>query len=524
MNDIILGSCPTSSLPTKVNPSNPDTIPKFSDELPRPILAKPCKKVDGYDYYEIEMRAAYHSFHKNFPRTSIWGYNGLYPGPTIEVNKDETILVKWINNLPEKHFLPVDLTLHGAIDSPEVRTVVHLHGANVAPDSDGHPNTWFTNNYQYTGSTFAREVYKYTNHQQGTTLWYHDHAVGITRLNVYAGLAGFYLIRDKMEERLELPQGRYEIPIMIQDKSFNEDGSLFYPDAPPFPVDVKPSVIPAFNGNTIVVNGKVWPYLNVEPRKYRFRLLNGSNTNAYELKFENDLEFYQIGTDGGFLEQSVKVTSILLEPAERADIIVDFSNYFGQRIVLQNTLDQGLHTGVIMQFRVELPLRGKDNSKIPDKIYHIHRLKEEMAAQVRELTLSANTDEFGRPMLLLDNKMWSDPVTETPAYDTIEVWNIVNLTAFPHPIHVHLVQFLILDRRPFDIEKYQDTGEIIYTGPPIPPAEYENGWKDTVRAEAGMVTRIIMHFKDHAGDYVWHCHILEHEDHDMMRPMRVIKP
>ena len=127
-------------------------------------------------------------------------------------------------------------------------------------------------NYQYTGSTFAREIYKYTNHQQGTTLWYHDHAVGITRLNVYAGLAGFYLIRDKMEERLELPQGRYEIPIMIQDKSFNEDGSLFYPDAPPFPVDVKPSVIPAFNGNTIVVNGKVWPYLNVEPRKYRFRL------------------------------------------------------------------------------------------------------------------------------------------------------------------------------------------------------------------------------------------------------------
>jgi len=522
--EICLETCPAACPPEKVNPSDPDTIPKFVDELPRPKIAKPCKKVDGCAYYEIEMRAAYHTFHSHFPRaTVIWGYNGFYPGPTIEVQKDETILVKWINDLPEQHFLPIDHTLHGTIDSPEVRTVVHVHGANVAPDSDGHPNAWFTKDYRFTGSTFKRKVYKYTNHQPGTTLWYHDHALGITRLNVYAGLAGFYLIRDELEERLELPKGWYEVPILIQDKSFNEDSSLFYPDAPPFPVDVKPSVIPAFNGNTIVVNGKVWPYLKVEPRKYRFRLLNGSNTNAFELKFENGMEFYLIGTDGGLIERPVKLSSLLLEPAERADVIVDFSDFRGQKIVLQNLLDDSPHTGVIMQFRVELPLKGKDTSQIPTRLSHIHPLKEELATKVRNLTLSTTTDEHGRPMLLLDNRMWTDPATETPVYDSIEVWNIINLTPFPHPIHVHLVQFMLLDRQPFDVNKYQETGEIVYTGPPLPPADYERGWKDTIKAEAGMVTRIIMHFKEHVGDYVWHCHILEHEDHDMMRPLRVIK-
>jgi len=507
----------------KVNPSDPDTIPKFVDELPRPQIAKPIRKINGHDYYEVEMKAAYHSFHSLFPPTYIWGYNGLYPGPTFEVRKDETILVKWINKLPTKHFLPLDLTLHGAIDSPEVRTVVHLHGANVAPDSDGHPEAWFTRNYEYTGKKFSRKIYKYTNHQQGATLWYHDHSLGTTRLNVYAGLAGFYLIRDSFEEKLELPKGRYEIPILIQDKSFNEDGSLFYPDAPPFPVRVRPSVVPAFNGNTIVVNGKLWPYLRVEPRKYRLRILNGSNTTAYNLSLENNLEFYQIGTDGGLLPNPVKLTSILLEPAERADLIIDFSTLKGQTILLKNTLDQDPHKSVIMQFRVNLPLKEKDNSKIPESLRPLDPLKEEMAAKTRNLSLSATTDEYGRPMLMLNNRMWTDPVTENPEYDSIEVWNILNLTPFPHPIHVHLVQFLILDRRPFDIAEYQNSGKIIYTGPAVPPAPYERGWKDTVRAEVGMVTRIIMHFNDHEGDYVWHCHILKHEDHDMMRPFRVIK-
>lgn len=505
-----------------VNPADPNTIPKFVDKLPVPQPAQPVGKIDGKDYYEIQMVEARHCFHKLFPPTKIWGYNGTCPGPTFDIQKDQVINVKWINSLPLEQFLPVDHTLHGAIDTYSGRSVVHLHGANVAADSDGYPEAWFTCGYRYTGPAFKRKVYEYTNHQQGTTLWYHDHSMGITRLNVYAGLAGLYLIRDALEKRLKLPDGEYEIPLMLQDKSFNTDGSLFYPDTPPFPVSVKPSVVPAFIGNTIAVNGKLWPYLPVEPRKYRFRVLNGSNTRAYTLSFSEGVKFYQIGTDGGLLDKPVLLDSIILEPAERTDIIVDFSTLKGKVITLLNE-DTDPNTSVVMQFRVNVPMKGPDTSQIPEELHPMDSLDENMARKTRIMTLSASTDEYGRPMLMLNNMMWSDPTTEKPELDSIEVWNILNLTAFPHPIHVHLVQFRIIDRRPFDVQLYQQEGKIVYTGPAVPPAPYERGWKDTFRAEPGMANRIIMHFKDHAGDYVWHCHILEHEDHDMMRPLKVVK-
>ncbi len=505
-----------------IDPSDPSTVPKFVDELPIPPVIKFSRIVDGKLYYEVHMIESRHCFHKCFPKTTIWGYDGMYPGPTFEVVRDQSILVKWINDLPFKHFLPVDRTLHGAIDTPEVRTVVHLHGANVSPDSDGSPEAWFTNYYALAGKQFERKVYEYTNHQQATTLWYHDHSLGTTRLNVYAGLAGFYFIRDTLEEKLKLPMEEYEIPLMIQDKSFNKDGSLFYPEVPPFPVPVRPSVVPAFLGNTIVVNGKVWPHFKVEPRKYRFRILNASNTRAYTISLSNEQDFYQIGTDGGLLTNPIQLKSIILEPAERTDIIIDFSNLNGKSITLVNS-DTNPNTSVIMEFRVILPLKEEDKSEIPENLYPTEHIEESMAEKARDLTLSATTDEYGRPMLLLNNLMWHDPATEKPEFDSIEIWNLINLTTFPHPIHVHLVQFKILDRRPFNLQLYQDKGILEYTGPAIQPREYERGWKDTVRTDPGMVTRIIMHFKDHSGDYVWHCHILEHEDHDMMRPFRIIK-
>ncbi len=506
----------------KVDPSDPNTIPKFVDELPSPSELKPISISEGIEYYEVNMIENKHRFHKYFPYSIIWGYNGCYPGPTLRVFKDQAILIKWINNLPYRHFLPVDLTLHGAMDSPEVRTVVHVHGANVDPDSDGHPDAWFIKNYLLTGKTFKREIYKYTNHQPSATLWYHDHSLGSTRLNVYAGLAGFYIIHDMLEKRLDLPCKEYDIPLMIQDKSFNKDGSLFYPDAPAFPVPVKPSVVPAFLGNTIVVNGKVWPHLKVEPRKYRFRLLNASNTRAYTLSLSNGESFYQIGTDGGLLDKPMELKSLTLEPAERTDIIIDFSKLKGEIITLINA-DNNANMRLIMEFRVILPLKDEDTSKIPETLHPMTMLEEHMAKKTRNLTLSASTDDYGRPMLLLNNHMWDDPATEKPSLDSIEIWNLINLTNFPHPIHVHLVQFQILDRTPFNVPLYLEKGEIEYTGAAEEPKEFEKGWKDTVRAEPGMVTRIIMHFKDHAGDFVWHCHILEHEDHDMMRPLKVVE-
>lgn len=511
--------------PEKLDPSKPDTIPKFVDKLPVPEVLEPDKKGDGYAYYDIIMRRARHRFHRDFPLTEIWGYNGSYPGPTIETPKGQTVYVKWQNKLPSKHLLPVDKTIHGAINNPEVRTVVHVHGAEVAPDSDGHPDAWYTRDYITTGYKFSRKVYRYLNDQQGTTLWYHDHALGITRLNVYAGLAGFYIIHDDLEERLNIPKGQYDIPLLVQDKSFNPDGSLFYPAEPATPVEgVYPSIVPAFIGNTIVVNGKLWPYMEVEPRKYRFRILNGSNTVGFTFKLSNGHSFWQIGTDGGLIEEPVELQSFILEPAERIDLIIDFSQLEGETITLM-TENQNPNTSNVMQFKVVLPLKEEDTTEIPKTLNHIMELNPAIANKTRQVSLDTTTDMHGRPLLLLNNLMWDDPATETPDYDSIEIWEIVNPTQFAHPIHLHLVQFQILDRRPFDVEYYRRTGKVRYfiNRRGEEPLPFERGWKDVVRAEPGKVTRIIAHFKHFAGDYVWHCHILEHEDYDMMRPLRVIK-
>ncbi|WP_312128974.1 multicopper oxidase family protein [Lysinibacillus capsici] len=511
----------------QINPSDPATIPKFVDELPKPMIAKPkySRGQQKNDYYELVMMEGQHRFHKHFPNSLIWGYNGLYPGPTIEASKDKTIYVKYKNQLPLQHFLPVDFTLHAANDSQEVRTVTHLHGANVDWQSDGHPEAWYTKDYRHTGPKFNKEIHEYTNHQPGTTMWYHDHAMALTRLNVYAGLAGFYLLRDALEERSNLPCGDYEYPILIQDKSFNEDGSLFYPDEPPFPVPVHPSITPGFVGNTIVVNGKLWPYLDVEPRKYRFRFLNGSNRRGYVISLSNGQPMFQIGTDGGLLPAPQLIQSVELLPAERTDVIIDFSSCAGQEITLLNTdtdfSDE--HTNVIMQFRVILPLKCEDTSEIPERLAVSMDLHPHHAHIERQLPLTATTDEFGRPMLLLNDRMYHDPATEKPSLDSVEIWNFINATPFIHPIHLHLIQFKILERRPFDLDIYQNEGIVQFTGPPEEPRDYERGWKDTVKADAGKVTKIIMHWKDHVGNYMWHCHFLEHEDHDMMRPILVMK-
>lgn len=521
--------------PTKVNPADPLTIPKFIELLPIPNIAMPVVSCDDSKqiemFYNIVMKETYHRFHRLFPLTKVWGYDGTYPGPTIEAFKDLPIRVKWTNKLPYKHFLPLDHTLHGTMDTIDVRTVVHLHGANVAADSDGHPEAWYTRNYRTIGQSFTRKVYEYTNHQPGATLWYHDHAIGITRLNVYAGLAGFYLIRDALERRLNLPSGDYEIPIMIQDKTFNEDGSLFYPNNSTPPVNSPiPSTPSFFFGNTIVVNGKLWPYLNVEPRKYRFRILNASNLRAYGFNLSNGEKFHQIGTDLGLLHHSIAINSFILEPAERIDVIIDFSKYKGKTITLVNGEGRSIGPGdtedmnSIMKFRVVLPLKSKDESVIPHDLLPDHGINPLLATRERTMHLNSGIDSYGRVMHLLNSKMWSDPVTEMPQKDTIEIWHFVNHFAFPHPMHVHLVHFQILGRKAFTDEDFDEDGNYKYVQETLtPPLDFERGRKDVVRAEAGQVTSVVMHFKEHVGDYVWHCHILEHEDYDMMRPLKIIE-
>lgn len=450
-------------------------LEKFKDPLPIPKVIRPVGTRNGIPYYELEMTEFYQNLHSDMPDTRVWGYENSYPGPIIEAFKDQPIYVRWINRLPDKHFLPIDKTIHGAKDNPEVRTVVHLHGLNVRPDSDGFPDDWFTPG--------KSALYYYPNKQQAATLWYHDHAIGITRLNVYAGLVGLYLIRDEREERLNLPSGEYEIPLIIQDKDFNDDGSLSYPA--PNTNGVEPSIVPGFFGNYALVNGKVWPYLVVKPRKYRFRILNGSNSRSYKLRLS--------GEPGQILPAWYQI----------------------------EVLPFGPPLPEIMQFRVcGTPV--KDNSSLPLILNRIKPLPVKKAKQ-RNIEIVVGQDEFGRFMFMLENKKWTDPVTIKPKLGSVEIWNIINTAAGAHPIHVHLVQFQILNQQPFDVQEYTATGTLKFIGPPLLPDENEKGWKDTVKAEPRHVTRIIARFGDFTGIYPYHCHILEHEDHDMMRPFEVVK-
>ena len=502
-------------------------LTKFVDPLPILKSLKPKRMTKDGPYYEMKMEEFEQRLHRDLPPTKVWGYNRQVPGPLIEANKGEPIQVKWMNNLPAKHFLPVDTSFH-AHEMPEVRTVTHLHGSETPQPSDGYPEAWFTKDFEEVGPFFEREVYEYPNHQRATMLWYHDHAMGLTRLNNYAGLAGAYIIRDKWEASLNLPKKEYEIPLMIQDRSFNPDGSLFYPQQPDDAAEnlPNPSIVPAFIGDTLLVNGKVWPYLEVEPRKYRFRILNASNTRSYQLQLGAGLSFYQIGTDGGLMRRPVKLETIPMQPAERIDVIIDFTNMKGKELILINNLGENAspddETNQVMKFKVTKPLSGEDTSVIPKILSDFRSLKHNKITSNRIVKLVGSSDEFGRPLLLLNNKKWHDPVEITPELGSTEIWTFMNTTTFTHPMHIHLIQFQILERQPFDLERYNEDGQIIFTGPPKPPEPHERGWKDTVAAPAGQMTRVIGKYAPYAGHYVYHCHILEHEDYDMMRPFKVV--
>jgi spore coat protein A, manganese oxidase len=507
----------------------PRRLRKFIDPLPRPGVLAPAGNVGGAPFYEVSMTGFMQELHSELPPTYLWGYNGSFPGPTIEARSGEPIYVRWINQLPTHHFLPVDFTLHGAnMGEPEVRAAVHLHGGHVPPETDGGPEDWFMPGH-------AKTLW-YPNAQHAAPLWYHDHALGITRLNVYAGLAGLYFVRDGVEDRLNLPGGEYEVPLVIQDRMFNSDGSLFYPisDLPISPQHPGPWV-PEFFGNTILVNGKVWPYLAVEPRRYRFRIYNGSNARFYRLAFSSGQPFTLIGAEGGLFQRPIEVTQILLAPAERADVIVDFNTWRGRTLLLTNDanapfpdgdpVDGG--TAPIMQFRVTRPLSRPDTSEVPTFLRTVPRIPARSAAVVRDISIREFKDEDEDPILAqLGDRDYDDPVLETPVLGTAEIWRFINTTGDTHPIHVHLIQFQVLDRQPFDVDTYLNTEprQIVFTGPAVPPEATEAGWKDTVRANPGEATRIIARFEDFSGRYVYHCHILEHEDNEMMRPFDVIRP
>jgi len=492
----------------------PLSLQPFVDALPLPAPATPVSgSIGGTASYQITIQQVTQKLHRDLPATTVWGYNGLFPGPTIEASVGNPVTVTWINDLRDEngvlrttHYLPVDQCLHGpdmAGNTP--RTVTHLHGAHVAPASDGYPMDTILPGQQQT--------YTYPNNQVPATLWYHDHAMGITRLNVMMGLAGFYLLRDPAELALNLPSGEFEVPLALQDRSFHNDGTLKYPDM----------WMDHFFGDVIAVNGKVWPYFNVKQGKYRFRVLDGSNSRVYQLALSNGAPFMVIGTEGGLLPAPVARTEVMVTPGERIDFVIDFAAYApGTEIILQNsapapfpgTPGVGVIPNVMKFIVVGTP--GHTNP-IPATLATVTPIPEGEAVQHRDLVLAKTSDPCAGSIWLINGKRF-DEITEFPKLGSAEVWRFVNSSGMVHPMHMHLTMFQIIDRQNFVM-----VGDsIVTTGSPIPPDASEAGWKDTAPVYPDQVLRVICRFEDYTGKYPYHCHVLEHEDNEMMRQFEVV--
>lgn len=624
-------------------------------------------------YYEISVRQFLQQIlPAELPATTVWGYGAVSalnrkglllhnaPSLTIEANWNEPVRVKWINDLVDAqghflpHLLPVDRTLHwanppGGTEGRDTRPafgatpghytgpvpiVTHVHGAiGVGDESDGYSEAWYLPAADDIPAGFATEgswydffaqkaqdnfgaewgpgyaVFHYPNDNRASTIWYHDHSLGMTRLNVYAGPAGFYILRggpsgDRavLDSRTGAPaifpgpapiegdrfppnKTYYEIPIAIQDRSFNDDGSLFYPDtraffddiAGPFipDTDVSPIWNPEFFGNTMMVNGNTWPYQTVEQRRYRLRFLNGCQSRFLILDFSAipGVEVWAIGNEGGFLSAPVNLTAdhdnrLLMALAERADLIVDFTNVPVGNYLLGNVGPDepfgggvpGLDfdpadpdsTGQVLQFRV-VPAQAADPTTPPQYLVLPPIAPLPVETRTRPLALleemSNVFDDAPAEALLgtLDRDpavepavwaplLWADPVTENPDPGDTEVWEFYNATGDAHPIHVHEIAFEVVNRQDIlvvedgngdenaeengDGDEIPGTVQVVPGSVPIPPEPWETGLKDTVTAYPGQVTRIRAQF-NRPGQFVWHCHIVEHEDNEMMRPYRI---
>jgi spore coat protein A len=679
---------------------SPVSLRKFAQALPGlgpsgiPVASPETSEYPGADLYRIEVGQFQHQFHPDLPPSTVRGYadgafgllssgqpNYKYLGGVIVAKRDRPVWLKVKNNLPDgPHPLPIDPTLMGVTNGQnDNRICTHLHGGFVPWTSDGGPYAWvdpsgnlgpsFVPGINGTGTPGEILLY-YPNQQSSRLMWYHDHALGITRLNAYVGIASAYLLMDEYEQSLVarhlIPSE--QIPLIIQDKTFvsrqavesgyhwGKVGDLWYPyryetaqDAPgnddpggrwdygpdvdepsqgvitPLPV---PSAVPEFFSDTIVINGAAWPYLEVQPRHYRFRVLNASQARFFNLQLyyegldgEPDLQkpgprIIQIGTEGGFLPAPVALNdppqqfradpesgnaisyTLLLAPAERADIIIDFSHVApGSRLILYNDAPapfpqgdprndyftgdpdqsdiagaastapgQGPNTRTLMQLRV-VPLVGMADPPSMQILEHLAAnrtsssllsadvppgLNVHHAVRIRDLTLNEDFDEYGRLIQRLGTSVpsginnqqmptwarnFTDPPTETPSAHTTEIWRVFNLTGDTHPVHFHLVNVQVLSRQAFDADYFVASGgKIQFSGPARLPDNNERGYKETVRMNPMECTTVIMKFdlpatpfvvpespRTGGYEYVWHCHILEHEEHDMMRPL-VVQP
>jgi spore coat protein A len=622
-----------------INGLGPAGIPVASPTTdPNPIAGA------TYDFYQMEVGEYTQLMHPDLPKaTKLWGYADIanpssgghrYLGGVIVAQAGRPVKMTVTNNLPGVHPLPVDTSIMGAEMGPN-RVVTHLHGGLVPWTVDGGPFAWFAPNGEH-GPSFMNPGPKpgqadffYPNEQSGRLLWYHDHALGTTRLNAYAGIASAYIIRDGIETAMidagVIPSA--EVPLVIQDKSFKliddawgSAGDLWYPSfydpgkwelGPHQQLPPVPSCVPEFFADTVVVNGAVSPFLDVQPQAYRFRILNACQARFLniQLYYANssgmnaDLgkagpAFIQIGTEGGFLDAPVVLNNpprrigfdtntgnansftLLLAPAERADVIIDFSQVpVGSKLILYSDspapfpmgdpindhsgLDRGPDTSSLLQFRVVAPKGAMQTLRMPAALNALKKwmtisARESRSAgprsvtssnsllplvdNIRELTLNEDFDAFGRllqrcgttkrPYLGAETfaRNYIDDPTEVVSPGSTEIWRIFNLTADTHPIHFHLVNARVLFRQAFDASNFNGIPELL--GEARQPDPNEKGWKETIRMDPGEMTEVIMKFdlptvpfnvpdspRTGGAEYVWHCHILEHEEHDMMRPL-----
>jgi spore coat protein A, manganese oxidase len=554
--------------------------------------------------YDFSMVALNQSLHPSLAvatgGTPVWGYQALwtdgvtrpfFPGPTIEATRGQAVAVRWRNNLPGTFLIPgvIDNTLDGMIDMntglplPQVRVVSHRHGGEQPSAVDGIPHQWYVQSPPVagdpypaggTGHHFVSDLFVYPNDQTPTTLWYHDHALGVTRTNVYAGLAGFWLLREANEAAIGLPSGQFEIPMAIQDRTFNRDGTLWYPPAP---------IVPEFFGDTIIVNSQVWPKLNAQARRYRFRLLNGCTARFFRMRLiETDATgkplnknkkivdgpvMYQIGGDGGFLNAPVPIGTalnpLIMGPGERCDVLVDFGGtdaagvpWAGRFFLMYNDAatpfsntpsTKGAIPEIFLVAVGPALAAGTDTSTPIANLTLPAAPVPNPAAAIRTRNITLNELMLGKGLVTALNGVgyMSNPITMQPVGPTeiatlgdTELWNLVNTTVDTHPIHLHHSMFKIVQRKAINMAAYLADDALVPPGDPnrpdpflpkydlgIPPVfptgTNEDGLKDTVRANPGEVTQIAIKYNTYVGEYVWHCHILEHEEHDMMRPLIV---
>jgi len=583
---------------------DPATIPKFAHDLLVPPELVPTRVTgtgsgerERLEYVLSVRQARVQMLPPPLPQTTVLAYGGnvrqrgssrvsfeyTTPGPTIQAVRGVPHELRVDNAIDAPHFLAVDPTLHWAnpnrmapplspfVPFPPgyadaqfpVAHVTHTHGLMVESEMDGVARQWSTVLGQL-GSHFLTRTYRQPNDQPPTQLWYHDHTLGMTRLNVYSGLTGNYIIRDPADalERSSagspapLPTGDYEIPLVIADRGFLADGELDFPRVGINPDNPYWTVAVPASAN--IVNGRVWPNLNVERRAYRFRVLIAPNARVYNLGFDNAMSFSVIGSDGGYLPRPVTAQSLTVGVTERADLVVDFSSFApGTQIILQDVGNPSPDLGTIMRFTV------RDTEPVvppplPETLQPVPRLVQN--GRTRTKVQNAVVDARGNLSVFLDGLTHAQRPIDYPLVGSTERWDLVQNAAITHFIHLHLIEFQVVDRQPINANAYNARWLLLngqaplpsrpivvdptpfFTGPAVAATGYESGWKDTVRAPGNTVTRILARWAPQelplgeggpginsfaidpttGPGYLWHCHVLAHEDHDMMRDMPLI--